>query len=46
MSEYRFSECFADNVKTHGLRWTIKHYAKRMPQWELRFWCRQWAESF
>lgn len=29
-----------ENIAVHGLHWTVRYYAKRMPQWEVRFWLR------
>lgn len=35
----RFSDLFADTVKTHGVLWAAEYYAKRgMKEWEFRFW--------
>ena len=38
----RFSDLFADTVKTHGLAFAQAHYVQKhgMPQWEFRLWAR------
>jgi len=35
-----FLELVRENIEVYGLHWTVKHYSKRMPAWELRFWMR------
>lgn len=29
-----------DTIAVHGLHWAVGYYARRLPQWELRFWLR------
>lgn len=36
-----FLDLIRDTVQTHGIRWSLDYYSKRMPAWELRFWMRQ-----
>ena len=33
-----FLSLVRDTVNTHGLHFAVRYYAKRLPQWELRFW--------
>jgi hypothetical protein len=39
--QIRFSELFADTVRTHGLAWSQQYYCgkHKMPAWEFEFWC-------
>lgn len=36
-----FIDLVRDTIRTHGLRWAIAYYAKRMPMWEVRFFVTQ-----
>lgn len=36
-----FIDLMRDTIETHGLRWAVQHYSKRMPAWEFRFFIKQ-----
>lgn len=36
-----FLDLIRDTVRTHGIRWSLHHYGRKMPTWELRFWMKQ-----
>ena len=33
---YPLVQQIADGIAVHGLRWAVRHYAKRLPQWQAR----------
>lgn len=33
----RFTDLVKDTIKTHGLSWAVRYYAKRLTPFELRF---------
>lgn len=37
---YPLTAQIADTIATHGLAWAVRHYAKRMPAWQLRVFMR------
>jgi hypothetical protein len=34
----RFTALLSDTILAHGVGWTWRQYARRMPRWELDFW--------
>lgn len=36
----RFTDLMRDTIEVHGLAWALRHYARRMPAWELRLFAR------
>lgn len=43
--DVRFSELFADTVKTHGVVWAFRYYVGKhnMTVWEFSFWFRTYS---
>lgn len=37
--QVRFVDLMRDTIEVHGLAWALRYYVKRMPMWELRFFC-------
>lgn len=33
-----FIDLVRDTIATHGLRFAVEYYSRRMAQWEARFW--------
>jgi hypothetical protein len=40
MPDWTFTEMVRDTIATHGLRWAVAYYYKKLPAWEARFFLR------